>query len=246
MSTSRLNSEQWSHLREIWSLIDTDEDGKISTHDLLTLMKSFGYHHTEEEMNAFMDDLPVCLENDRSIDFVEFLVWILKLGEKIDHEEKGSDLELEKKYEVGDQDGDAAAVMREILSTIRKNRQELESKIDAINIEDDKRIFQHIDKENKGFITFQDLVVLKNELGEEFTYDELNEIMNNEKGAGQQRLVHFEDFRKMLHSIIAWDEPDMLPCHQEFLDGKNAKRTYEIEGESSRNRRGSRSGCVIC
>ncbi|EKX37266.1 hypothetical protein GUITHDRAFT_116536 [Guillardia theta CCMP2712] len=59
MSTSRLNSEQWSHLREIWSLIDTDEDGKISTHDLLTLMKSFGYHHTEEEMNAFMDDLPV-------------------------------------------------------------------------------------------------------------------------------------------------------------------------------------------
>ena len=29
------------------SLMDTDEDGKISTHDLLTLMKSFGYHHTE-------------------------------------------------------------------------------------------------------------------------------------------------------------------------------------------------------
>eukprot|EP00960_Hanusia_phi_P054126 762550-Hanusia_phi.AAC.6 len=66
------------------SLMDTDQDGKISTQDLLTVMTSFGYHHTEEEVDAFLDDLPVCLENDRNEIF-------LRLGEKIDHEEKGSE-----------------------------------------------------------------------------------------------------------------------------------------------------------
>eukprot|EP00961_Rhodomonas_salina_P057738 775987-Rhodomonas_salina.5 len=116
MSTAPLSEEQWLHIKEAWRIFDTDGDGLITPSDLRLLLQSFGYEHSEEvpavplqkqysvqtslradkcsdlsldkqELGVYLDDLPLCLEKDRSLDMPEFVLWVLKLGEKIDIEE---------------------------------------------------------------------------------------------------------------------------------------------------------------
>lgn len=38
----------------------------------------------QEELEVFLDDLPICVEKDRCIDMPEFFLWTLKLSETIE------------------------------------------------------------------------------------------------------------------------------------------------------------------
>lgn len=53
----------------------------------------------KQELGVYLDDLPLCLEKDRSLDMPEFVLWVLKLGEKIDIEELDELLDDEQDVE---------------------------------------------------------------------------------------------------------------------------------------------------
>ena len=84
MSLTALTPDQYAHFQEAWRLFDTDGDGLVTPTDMQKLLRSFGYEHSVEELQVYLDDLPVCVEKDRCLDQPEFYLWALKLAETIE------------------------------------------------------------------------------------------------------------------------------------------------------------------
>ena len=48
MSSAPISQDQWDHMLETWRIFDADGDGLITSHDLKTVLLSFGYEHSIE------------------------------------------------------------------------------------------------------------------------------------------------------------------------------------------------------
>lgn len=231
MSTAPLSEEQWLHIKEAWRIFDTDGDGLITPSDLRLLLQSFGYEHSEEELGVYLDDLPLCLEKDRSLDMPEFVLWVLKLGEKIDIEELDELLDDEQDVEdsIPREATHHALILKEKLLTMRQNRQDLQDIVEQERIALDTAAFKMLDKEGNGYLTYQDMENLTRELEEPWTYKEVDAMMTAVTETGAARRVDLEHFRTVMRATVAWDEPDLYPCQQKLLEAQAAQRRVDDE-----------------
>lgn len=231
MSMAPIGEEQWLHIKEAWRIFDTDNDGKITTGDLRRLMLSFGYNHTEEELGLYLDDLAICIEKDRVLDMAEFTLWVLKLSEKIEKEDQDQEDEDDLDYEasIPRQATFANIVKREELITRRNNREALNTVLDEISRESEEKLVALIDKDNKGHVAYQDIETLALELGERYSFKELDAMMEAVTVSGQARKIGVKSMQDIVRSPLAWSEPDMLPCQAELLSNQENQRELERE-----------------
>ncbi|KAL5203078.1 hypothetical protein ABZP36_014030 [Zizania latifolia] len=68
---AKLTQEQVDECREIFDLFDSDEDGRIATGELVTVLRSLGQNVDEAEVRGFLADAGVA--SGATIDFAAFL-----------------------------------------------------------------------------------------------------------------------------------------------------------------------------
>merc|ERR1712064_161539 len=94
----QLTEEQIAEFREAFSLFDKDGDGKITTKELGTVMRSLGQNPKDEELNDMINEIDE--DGNGTVDFEEFLVMMSKKLKDTDSEE-----ELREAFKVFDSDG---------------------------------------------------------------------------------------------------------------------------------------------
>lgn len=110
----KLTEEQITEFKEAFSLFDKNNDGKITTKELGTVMRSLGQNPSESELNDMINE--VDMNSDGSIDFPEFLTMMARKLKDND-----SELEIIEAFKVFDRNGDgkiSAAELRHVLTSI--------------------------------------------------------------------------------------------------------------------------------
>lgn len=95
-------------------MFDKNGDGKITTKELGTVMRSLGQNPTEAELTDMINEVDV--DNDGSIDFPEFLTMMARKMKDTD-----SEAEIAEAFKVFDRNGDgkiSAAELRHVLTSI--------------------------------------------------------------------------------------------------------------------------------
>jgi len=207
-------------------------------------MLSFGYDHSEDELGLYLDDLSICLEKDRSLDLAEFTLWVLKLSETIEQENQQIVLEDEQAFEdsIPKQATFANIVKREELTMMRANRQKLEGIIDEITMENDAKLHAVVDFDKKGYVSFGDIERLSLELGESWSFKDLDGMMEAVTTQGAQRKINLQMMRSVLQTPLAWNEPDMLPVQAELLANQEALRQLELQRAGGAQDEGEKYG----
>mmetsp|Transcript_19213 Transcript_19213/g.40400 ORF Transcript_19213/g.40400 Transcript_19213/m.40400 type:complete len:254 (-) Transcript_19213:129-890(-) len=240
MVTTQFSDTQWNQIMEAWRIFDTDGDGLVTVQDLRTLMLSFGYDHSEKELAAYLDDLPICVEGDRALDMPEFVLWTVKLGERIEAEDREEALSKEKalRDNIPPAASQRSTVMREALATMTENREALEALMDQQREVLDRELFDAVDSDGNGYLAYQDLEKLSRQLGEPWEFKDLDEMMYAVTELGQARRLSFPAFREMLRRPLAWDEPDKYPCQEKLLAAQEEARQRDRDLIRAAERRG--------
>lgn len=95
-------------------MFDKDGDGKITTKELGTVMRSLGQNPSESELTDMINEVDV--DSDGSIDFPEFLTMMARKMKDTD-----SEAEIAEAFKVFDRNGDgkiSAAELRHVLTSI--------------------------------------------------------------------------------------------------------------------------------
>lgn len=95
-------------------MFDKDNDGKITTKELGTVMRLLGQNPSESELNDMINEVDI--NSDGSIDFPEFLTMMARKLKDND-----SELEIMEAFKVFDRNGDgkiSAAELRHVLTLI--------------------------------------------------------------------------------------------------------------------------------
>ncbi|KAJ3763907.1 hypothetical protein EV360DRAFT_91528 [Lentinula raphanica] len=106
--------EQASEFKEAFSLFDKDGDGKITTKELGTVMRSLGQNPTEAELQEMINE--VDSDGNGTVDFPEFLSMMARKMKDIDSEE-----EIKEAFKVFDKDGNgfiSAAELRHVMTNL--------------------------------------------------------------------------------------------------------------------------------
>jgi calmodulin len=82
----QLTEEQIAEFKEAFSLFDRDGDGKITSKELGTVMRSLGQNPTEQEISDMINEVDT--DNNGTIDFPEFLTMMAKKMKDTDTEEE--------------------------------------------------------------------------------------------------------------------------------------------------------------
>merc|ERR1712099_212252 len=107
----QLTEEQIAEFKEAFSLFDKDGDGKITTKELGTVMRSLGQNPKEEELNEMINEIDE--DGNGTVDFDEFLIMMSKKIKENDSEE-----ELREAFKVFDADGNGyinAVELRQVM-----------------------------------------------------------------------------------------------------------------------------------
>mmetsp|Transcript_33322 Transcript_33322/g.78037 ORF Transcript_33322/g.78037 Transcript_33322/m.78037 type:complete len:264 (+) Transcript_33322:3-794(+) len=226
-----ITDDQWQHMLEAWRIFDTDADGLITATDLRTVLLSFGYDHSVEELNDFLDQQPVCLERDGALDLPEFVLWVKKLSQQIAREEEEADLRDEQDFEdsIPKTNSRRTLEMREELANRRLNRGVLTDLLAAAELHHDEKLFERLDVDSNGFLTYQDIDELSRQMGEPWKFDDIDEMVYSVCEPFRVRRIDMDTFIKTLNMQIAWDEKDLLPCHQQLLDDQLEFKIAEAE-----------------
>ena len=110
----KLSEQQIAEFKEAFSLFDKDGDGKITTKELGTVMRSLGQNPSESELTDMINEVDV--DSDGSIDFPEFLTMMARKMKDTD-----SEAEIAEAFKVFDRNGDgkiSAAELRHVLTSI--------------------------------------------------------------------------------------------------------------------------------
>ncbi|ODV59269.1 calmodulin [Ascoidea rubescens DSM 1968] len=110
----KLTDEQITEFKEAFSLFDKDNDGKITTKELATVMRSLGQNPSESELKDLINQIDA--NNDGFIDFAEFLAMMARKLKESD-----SEAEILEAFKVFDKNGDgkiSAAELRHVLTSI--------------------------------------------------------------------------------------------------------------------------------
>ncbi|KAG2674141.1 hypothetical protein I3760_13G121100 [Carya illinoinensis] len=99
MADQLMTDEQISEFREAFSLFDSDADGRITTKELGTVMRSLGLNPTAPELQEMINEVDT--DNNGTIDFLEFLDQMARQMKAAALEE-----ELKEAFRVFDKDQD--------------------------------------------------------------------------------------------------------------------------------------------
>ena len=72
---------------------------------------------------------------------------------------------------------------------------------------DDKKVFDAVDQDGNGFLSYQDIEKLSREMGESMNFHQLNTIMDTATNEGEMRRItmeRFEDVCKVSVVLDAW------------------------------------------
>lgn len=134
----RLSEEKIAEFKEAFSLFDRDGDGRITTKELGTVMRSLGQNPTEAELQ----DMAVEVDTDGSgtIDFPEFLSLMARKMRDTDSEE-----EMREAFRVFDKDGNgyiSAAELRHIMTNLgeKLTDEEVDEMIKEADFNDDGQV----------------------------------------------------------------------------------------------------------
>lgn len=134
----RLSEEKIAEFKEAFSLFDRDGDGRITTKELGTVMRSLGQNPTEAELQK----MAVEADKDGSgtIDFPEFLSLMAKKMRDADSEE-----EMREAFRVFDKDGNgyiSAAELRHIMTNLgeKLTDEEVDEMIREADVNDDGEV----------------------------------------------------------------------------------------------------------
>mmetsp|Transcript_30076 Transcript_30076/g.58764 ORF Transcript_30076/g.58764 Transcript_30076/m.58764 type:complete len:265 (+) Transcript_30076:18-812(+) len=243
MSTP-ISDDQWDHMLEAWRIFDADCDGLVTAHDLRTVLLSFGYDHSEEELEDFLDQQPICLERDGSLDLPEFILWVKKLSDQLAIEEAQADLQDEKDFEesIPKTNSRRTLEMKEAITNRRMNRGVLEDLLANAELEHDEKLFERLDVDDNGFLTYQDVEELSRQMGELWKFEQIDEMVYIVCEPFRVRRIDLDTFIATLKSQIAWDEQDLLPCHKQLLQDQLEFKISEAERMGVKGAREKMSG----
>ena len=114
IQADKLSEQQISEFKEAFSLFDKDSDGKITTKELGTVMRSLGQNPSESELADMVNE--VDLNSDGHIDFPEFLTMMARKMKDTD-----SEAEIAEAFKVFDRNGDgkiSVAELKHVLTSI--------------------------------------------------------------------------------------------------------------------------------
>lgn len=84
--TTQLTEQKIAEFRETFDLLDKDSNGRITTEDLIVMMRSLGQNPTESELRDMID--PLDGDGDGEIDFDEFLTVMASKTKATDTEDE--------------------------------------------------------------------------------------------------------------------------------------------------------------
>ncbi len=112
--TNQLTEEQVNQFKEAFILFDKNEDGKITTKELGTVMRTLGQNPTEAELQDMINEVDA--NGNGTIDFPEFITMMSRKMKDTDSEE-----ELLEAFKVFDKDGNGfitASELRNVMTSI--------------------------------------------------------------------------------------------------------------------------------
>lgn len=127
-------------------MFDKDSDGKITTKELGTVMRSLGQNPSESELTDMINEVDV--NSDGSIDFPEFLTMMARKMKDTD-----SEAEIAEAFKVFDRNGDgkiSAAELRHVLTSIGEK----------LSDADVDQMIKEADTNNDGEIDIQEFTLL--------------------------------------------------------------------------------------
>eukprot|EP01087_Luapelamoeba_hula_P016320 TRINITY_DN5016_c0_g1_i1.p2 TRINITY_DN5016_c0_g1~~TRINITY_DN5016_c0_g1_i1.p2 ORF type:complete len:150 (-),score=53.33 TRINITY_DN5016_c0_g1_i1:57-506(-) len=110
----QLSEEQIAEFKEAFSLFDKDGDGKITSKELGTVMRSLGQNPTEAELREMIQEVDT--DNNGTIDFPEFLTLMARKMQDSEGEE-----EIREAFKVFDKEGHgfiSAAELRHVMTNL--------------------------------------------------------------------------------------------------------------------------------
>jgi len=228
------SKEQLRHFKVAFDMFDTDKDGLLGPDDIVLMMATFGRSYSKEEVKEYIEDLAVNVEGDEFLDFAEFIVWLMKLGEYVEEsvneiqeaDDAATDAQL-RKGSLTRKKLKARAKMR----ARRHQRQQLELRLNAALAGEDKTVFDRFDVDGKGFVSFEDLCREVAKSGEPWDITLLDEMMSSAVLPGEPRRVTFQQWQWLMHQRICWDEPEMYDCQYEKLQQQERMKRAELEKE---------------
>ncbi|GBL50091.1 Calmodulin [Candidozyma auris] len=146
LRAEKLSEEQIAEFKEAFSLFDKDSDGKITTKELGTVMRSLGQNPSESELTDMINEVDI--NSDGSIDFPEFLTMMARKMKDTD-----SEAEIAEAFKVFDRNGDgkiSAAELRHVLTSIGEK----------LSDADVDQMIKEADTNNDGEIDIQEFTQL--------------------------------------------------------------------------------------
>lgn len=146
IKAEKLSEQQIAEFKEAFSLFDKDSDGKITTKELGTVMRSLGQNPSESELTDMINEVDV--NSDDSIDFPEFLTMMARKMKDTD-----SEAEIAEAFKVFDRNGDgkiSAAELRHVLTSIGEK----------LSDADVDQMIKEADTNNDGEIDIQEFTLL--------------------------------------------------------------------------------------
>ena len=133
-----LTDEQVAEFKEAFSLFDKDGDGKITTKELGTVMRSLGQNPTEAELQDMINE--VDQDKNGSIEFDEFLNLMSRKMQDTDTEE-----EIREAFKVFDKDNNgfiSAAELRHVMTNLgeKLSEEEVDEMIREADVDGDGQI----------------------------------------------------------------------------------------------------------
>jgi calmodulin len=135
---NQLTEEQIAEFKKVFSYIDKDGGGTITTKELGSVLGSLGQNPTEAELQDMIGEVDV--DGNGTLDFAEFLSVMAAKMEGTDSEE-----EIREVFRVFDKDGNgfiSAAELRLVMTNLgeRLSDEEIEEMIREVDIDGDGQV----------------------------------------------------------------------------------------------------------
>merc|ERR1712168_1636011 len=139
-----LTPDQVREFREAFKLFDRDGDGRVTSAELGTVMRSLGQNPTEAELRDMVQEADE--DGNGYIDFEEFLAMMARKIKEVDSVD-----ELREAFRIFDRDGDgfiSAEELRHVMTTLGE----------TLTNEEVNEMIREADKDGNGIIDFNEFV----------------------------------------------------------------------------------------
>ncbi|KAJ3669131.1 hypothetical protein LUZ60_011081 [Juncus effusus] len=142
-----LSAEEVEDIKEMFKLMDTDNDGIVSYDELKTGLAKFGSHLAESEVQMLIE--AVDMNGKGTLDYGEFLAVSLHL------QRMANDEHLRRAFSYFDKDGNGFIEPEELKSALQEDGLPSDSSMDVVN-----DILQEVDTDKDGKISYDEFVAM--------------------------------------------------------------------------------------